>query len=181
VLDIRPATEAELGDVLSVLDEAAAWLQSIGVTEQWPASFSADAAWVERLRRGIENEQVYVAHDGGTAQGCFRLLNEDGAIWQDASRRYVYLHSLAVRRASAGRGVATAMLDFAVQVAASHGAEELRLDCWAGNERLMRYYLDAGFELRGQHHVAIDNGVWGKSDYWVAKFAKRVAPEPGQA
>jgi ribosomal protein S18 acetylase RimI-like enzyme len=173
VVEITVAQPHQLDDVLAVLDDAAAWLQAIGVSEQWPPSFSADVAWVERFTGWIAAGYVYLACDAdGAAIGCFRLMNEDTSIWQDASGRHVYLHSLAVRRTAAGGDVASAMLDFALQYAAAQGAEELRLDCWAGNQRLVKYYEDAGFEHRGLHHVDI-SGAWGKQDYYVAKFAKK--------
>ena len=36
-VEIRAASECDLASVLQVYDEAAAWLQSIGITEQWGA------------------------------------------------------------------------------------------------------------------------------------------------
>jgi len=36
-VEIRAASESDLASVLQVYDEAAAWLQSIGITEQWGA------------------------------------------------------------------------------------------------------------------------------------------------
>jgi GNAT superfamily N-acetyltransferase len=176
VTEVHVASPDELDDVLAVLDEAAAWLQSIGVTQQWPASFSGEPAWAERFQRWLAEGCVYLARDAdGIAVGTFRLMPRDVSLWQDDSGRHLYVHSLAVRRSSAGGDVAPLMLAHALEVAASRGAEELRLDCWAGNERLLRYYEDAGFESRGQHHVLLETpGVWGHQDYWVAKFARPV-------
>jgi len=177
VLEIRAATPNELGDVLGVLDDAAAWLQSIGVREQWPGSFSADPAWVERFTGWTAGGNVFLARDAsGIAIGCFRLMREDTLIWQDNTGRHVYLHSLAVRRSAAGSGVASAMLDWELEHAAGLGAEDLRLDCWAGNERLVKYYEASMFEPRGRHHVVLDEpGIFGHQDYHVARFAKRVS------
>jgi GNAT superfamily N-acetyltransferase len=103
---------------------------------------------------------------------CFRLVAEDAHIWPHDSKVCLYLHSLAVRRTVAGRSVASTMLDWAVQYATSQGSDELRLDCWAGNNRLRRYYEDAGFEARGEALVASEAGV-DHQDYYVAKFAKK--------
>ena len=161
--------------MLGVLDGAAAWLQAIGVSEQWPASFSEDPVWVERFRRWTHDGRVFLARDeGGIAVACFRLMDSDVHIWQDdGSEGNVYLHSLAVRREVAGQGITPVIFDWAVQYAVSRGAEELRLDCWAGNERLVRYYEGAGFEPRGTQHVSEgESGVWDMQEYWVAKFAR---------
>jgi ribosomal protein S18 acetylase RimI-like enzyme len=170
VLQIRVAISGELQDVLGVLDDAASWLQSIGVTEQWPPSFSADPAWVTRFERWTADGNVYIARDDdGSAVGCFRLMLSDDHIWQAQPAKALYLHSLAVTRLSAGQGIARHLLDSALEIARANGVDELRLDCWAGNERLRRYYIDAGFEFRGETEVDDDG-----SRYWVARFAKTV-------
>jgi ribosomal protein S18 acetylase RimI-like enzyme len=102
-------------------------------------------------------------------------MPSDPQIWGDGGNSHLYLHSLAVRRATAGTGVASAMLDWAYEYAASQGAEELRLDCWAGNERLVHYYATAGFEPRGEANIPGEADQLGANRaYWVAKFAKRV-------
>ena len=177
MLEIRAEALAELDDVLAVLDDAAAWLQVIGMREQWPASFSADPAWVERFRGWAGLGRVYMAKDAdGATVGCFRLEYADPHIWHDDSGRFVYLHSLAVHRRVGGSGVAPAMLDWAWRYATSIGAEELRLDCWAGNDRLVRYYETSSFEPRGKEHLVLDRpGIFGHQDYWVAKFARSCA------
>jgi GNAT superfamily N-acetyltransferase len=131
VLQIRAATPSEHDVVLGVLDDAAAWLQSIGVTEQWPPSFSSDAAWVGCFERWTAAGYVYVASDGdGPPVGCFRLMPNDDHIWPADPVKALYLHSLAVIRPSAARGVAGQLLSTALQLATNAGVDKLRLDCW---------------------------------------------------
>jgi hypothetical protein len=48
-------------DVLTVLDDAAAYLQHIGVTPQWPPSFSADPNWARLVPELIAAGQIFVA------------------------------------------------------------------------------------------------------------------------
>lgn len=154
--------------VLSILTNAGSWLHSIGITEQWPASFLDDPAWGQRFTRWVDQGKVYVAFDANRGVlGCFRLEYADEAIWPGSHGSAVYLHSLAVWRYAAGWGIAAKMLDWAARHAEQRGADELRLDCWAGNQRLLRYYLDAGFEPRGE--VDVDDG---ERRYTVARFAK---------
>src|SRR4051812_14778406 len=166
----------DLTAVLGVLDDAAAWLQSIGVTKQWPASFSGDATWLKRFERWVRDGKVYIARDDdGAAVGCFRLMLSDDHIWPLEPVKALYLHSLAVTRLSAGQGIARQLLEFALEVAGAKAVDELRLDCWAGNDRLRRYYTDAGFEFRGEARIPEDADQRGANrQYWVAKFAKKV-------
>jgi GNAT superfamily N-acetyltransferase len=176
MVTIGPATPHELDDVLAVLDDAAAWLQAIGVTGQWPASFSGEPAWVERFRDWAGDGRLFIAcDDAGAVVGCFRMMLSDRHIWGDDNGSNLYLHSLAVRRAVASAGIGAAMLTWACDYAARAGVAELRLDCWAGNDRLVRYYTDAGFESRGVALVAEgEGGMRSMPAYWVAKFAKRL-------
>ena len=61
-LTLGSATPAEVGDVLAVLDEAAAWLRTSGV-EQWPDRF--EPAWVEPA---IDRGETWLARlDGAVA------------------------------------------------------------------------------------------------------------------
>jgi RimJ/RimL family protein N-acetyltransferase len=167
-LEIRPATPAELDDVLSVLDEAAAWLNSIGVTQQWPTSFSRDASERALVETQLRLGQFHLAYLDGLAVGVFRLITKDPQAWPEPdAEEALYLHSFAVRRAVAGSDVALNMLAWARGHAAKDGRSELRLDCWAGNARLRRYYASAGFAFRGERSVAMSNGGY----FEIARFA----------
>jgi len=52
-IDIRSATPEDLPALLALLDELSAWLQWIGMTKQWPASFSDNRDWVQSYRGWI--------------------------------------------------------------------------------------------------------------------------------
>jgi GNAT superfamily N-acetyltransferase len=172
---MRQAEPGDLDAVLSVLDEAVAWLHSIGVTEQWLGPFSSEEAWVSIYRSAIESGHVFVARNDDGIVGTFRLYESgwlpfDEQIWSDVGLDgAAYLHTLAVRRSVAGAGIAAQMLDWAAKVAAARGLKELRLDCWAGNERLRRYYLEAGFQWRGDVPQTQDG-----RDFSASRFARPV-------
>ena len=64
---VERAAPEEVGEVVAVLSEAAAWLRSRGI-EQCPDPDPAD--WVESsIRRG----ETYLARDGGEAVGTITL------------------------------------------------------------------------------------------------------------
>ncbi len=168
---IHAATPDDLDDVMSILDEAGAWLHSIGITQQWPRSFSQRQGTPETFTDQLQTGIVYIARQGaGAAAGTFRLTEGDARVWPDAKAgEALYLHSLAVRRSVAGSGVAAEMLAWARARAAVLGRQELRLDCWAGNQRLRRYYVDGGFEFRGERAVEYRPG----HNFQTARFAIR--------
>jgi len=153
-VEVRQAAHEDLNAVLAVLDNAAAWLQSIGLREQWPASFSQDPAFVHLAVQLIARNQLFVASAGEDVAGCFRLDSEQRPFWPHGGEA-MFLLTLAVKREYAARGVAGAMLEWACEFARMNGKSELRLDCWAGNQRLRRYYRDAGFEWQRDAEISV--------------------------
>jgi GNAT superfamily N-acetyltransferase len=161
-VDIRPASIEDLPAVFSVLEEA--WLQLIGMTRQWPTAFSGEEFWAPTIEALTGDGQMYLATVDVDSVGAFHLRDEPelyeipNQVWplelRDRPCRYLYL--LAVRRGVARQGVSTAMLDWAFEDARRNG-RVLRLDCWAGNDKLRRFYSGAGFEYLGD--VEINDGA----------------------
>jgi GNAT superfamily N-acetyltransferase len=177
-IEVRLARPQGLKDVLGVLDEAAAWLQTIGL-QQWPESYSRDPALVRLAHDLIDKQEMFIACDGDAAVGCFRLSFEENAYWPGGGTA-CYLFSLAVRRSYAGQGVGQLMLDSAAHFGADRGCAELRLDCFAGNQKLRDYYANAGFEWRGdievvsaENSVAVPQQNRGRP-YYLSLFARRL-------
>ena len=174
-LEIVPAVEADLPDVFSILDEASAFLQKIGVTEQWPTEFSTNPTWVKLLQQLVGSGTIFICREDQKPLGTFNLrespnLGEIGdPSWDGINDSGLYLYLLAVRRSVAGQGVAKAMLEWAYALA-TQSTCHLRLDCWAGNSRLKQYYLEAGFEALGD--VVIKSSLDGRR-YGVSRFQRR--------
>ncbi len=136
----RVARPDQAADVLSVLDEAAAWLQTRGIA-QWPARF--EPAWVEdAIRRG----ETWLVEADGLVEATVTLDWSD-PVWADTEGSAGYVHRMAVRRQGAGLG--RVILDWAAEVARHRGCGALRLDCVTSNGRLRAYYEAAGFGWRG--------------------------------
>jgi hypothetical protein len=139
------AAPGQAGDVLAVLDEAAAWLEGRGIG-QWPSRF--EASWVEgALQRG----ETWLAMVGGTVSGTVTLDVSD-PVWDGVPGAALYVHRMAVRRPAAGLGAV--ILGWAAGAARQQGREALRLDCVASNGRLRAYYEAAGFVHCGDVTVA---------------------------
>jgi ribosomal protein S18 acetylase RimI-like enzyme len=143
---VEKASRGELGDVVAVLSEAAAWLNARGI-EQWPDPYPAD--WVEpSIRRG----ETYLAHEGDDVVGTITLRWEDPVFWGEQPPVAGYVHGVAVRREFAGQG--PRLLEWADGQVAAAGRELLRLDCRTDNEKLRGYYEGHGFAYRGDTTVA---------------------------
>ncbi len=143
--------KAELDDVatvLSVLTEAASWLEKKGIP-----LWRHDELKRELAERDVERGQFYLAKVGGEVAGCVRFQNEDLEFWDDVPHRdSAFIHRVAVRRKFAGGEVSKAIIDWAKEKAEREGKTFLRLDC-AKREKLCRLYENYGFEFHSEKEV----------------------------
>jgi GNAT superfamily N-acetyltransferase len=141
--------QTEPGDFdryIELLEEVAEWLAMRQIRQWSPGIFRTNA---EYYAESIKMQEVYLAFLEGALAGTLRLLPEDPIVWpevEDGEALYVY--NLAVRRIHAGKRLGTRMLDWAAVQTLSAGRAFLRLDCFAHNDFLCRYYLGEGFEDR---------------------------------
>ncbi len=140
-LEMSQAGPADLSVVVQLLEEASAWLHSRGI-DQWPTRFSAD--WI---RPPLERGETWLAAIEGDVIGTLTLTAHDPA-WPDDRTAATYVHRLVVRRSFAGVG--HDLLTWASTEAHRRGHSALRLDCASTNLRLRRYYIEAGFRVRGE-------------------------------
>jgi ribosomal protein S18 acetylase RimI-like enzyme len=170
---ITVARADDVEELLRLLDGIAAWLQSIGMRYQWPASFTANEAWVKSYRGWVDAGMVFLTRRAGEIVGTFRLTETDAWAWPEGDDEGVfYLHTLGVRRDASKSGLGGEMLRWAGDEARRRGKRQLRLDCDTENGRLKRYYRDAGFEERGEQEIRSVPGLYVSRGYVVMRFAK---------
>jgi hypothetical protein len=86
--------------------------------------------------------------------GTACLTAGDPQYWPEAiDGEAMYVHRLAVRRASAGGLISAALLRWCGAQARVLGCHYLRLDCDAGRPRLRRVYENFGFEFHSERLV----------------------------
>jgi GNAT superfamily N-acetyltransferase len=150
IVEVGPASHADIDAALEILNEAARWLASRGIN-QWPAGgFPYDT-----IARDVSGGELYIAKRLDLAVGTFTLQRTDEVFWPGACDDAGYVHRIAVRRAA--RGLGAALLKFAETFAAGAGRKFLRLDCFPGNLALRSYYERAGFVARDD--LEIDPGA----------------------
>ncbi len=165
-LTIRRAAPADLDAVVAILEETAGWLRAKGI-DQWPAWLPLKPV-IEAIERG----ECYLARLDGRPAGTLILRLSlqwpDTALWGEVPDDAGYVHSLAVRRAYAGKGLGRRLLDWAGGVVSASGKPYLRLDCMAENPTLNDYYRRAGFSYRGER----------RGDGWAASLYERPVQTP---
>jgi GNAT superfamily N-acetyltransferase len=152
---VRLAKPPDAGVIDDLLQEASRWVDALG-TVMWEAGELAPG----RVAAEVAAGQFFVAECDGRIVGAVRFQTEDRLFWPDLGQEdSAFVHRLVVARSHAGRGVSTALLDWAAGQTRSIGRRYLRLDCDSHRLKLRALYERFGFILHsfrqvGPYHVA---------------------------
>lgn len=144
---MRLASDGDVETVAALYENVADWLLGQGLS-QWPAH--ADR---RSIHRRIQRGETYLALLEHVPVGAVTLQDEDEWVWGHTGEAAWYIHGIAVRRDVSGRRLGRYLLRWAEVQARVAGMHFVRLDCWAENQRLRRYYQQAGFCERGTVEV----------------------------
>jgi len=159
---IRQATPADADAIVETLVEAARWVEELDGTIMWVEGELEE----ERVRAEAGTGMFVVAEIDGRAAGAMRFQLEDRLFWPDLDDTdSAFVHRLAVRRAFAGQGISTALLEWAVDRARTLGKGYLRLDCDAERSRLRAFYERFGFRLHSYRQVG---------SYYVSRYELQI-------
>jgi|tagenome__1003787_1003787.scaffolds.fasta_scaffold20832577_1 GNAT superfamily N-acetyltransferase len=172
-LIVERATSPDAAALEALLDAAAEWHQERGLRHWTPGTFT------DEIADTIAHGTLHAGWLNGTLVGCFMLdegsprlvqwLTEHGR----EPRSGLIIGRLAVAREAVGQGLGAELLNEAHALADRQGVAFVWLDCPAENERLRRYYQEAGFSYLGDDHIPGPNGeAWVSS---VFEFAIRNA------
>ena len=139
---IRRAGAMEADAIVEILREAALWSARFG-EPTWPVE---EFTVAEQRELAVAAEQI-AGLEGTRIAACMRLQCRDKIYWpDDVEGDALYLHKLAVRRASAGLGWTGRLIDWAVDEGRRSRARFLRLDTLPGT-KLVGLYERHGFVL----------------------------------
>lgn len=152
LLTFKRAEKSDLSIVLSILDDAAAWLTGSGI-EQWPDKFSGADDWrTARIEEYVSAGHTFIVWHGVEPVGTFTLGGPDPDYadgWPEGPGNAVYIFRMAVRRRWSGQDIGSRVLNWASAYTKRDDKHWLRLDCSRDNRALQQYY-----ELRGFQRVA---------------------------
>ena len=161
-ISIRQAAPEDVAAVDSMIREAAAWVDALGVV-MW----EGDELDADRIRAEVTAGMFYLAVLDGAVAGVIRFQLDDPLFWPDRPEgEAAFVHRLVVSRAFKGRGVARALLEWARGHARTHGRGLLRLDCDANRPKLRALYELCGFRLHSYRQVG---------PYYVARYEMETA------
>lgn len=142
-ISVRQADLDDLLTVSSILSEAALWLKQQNI-----ALWGEKETSPESICQDVELGLFYIAFYEEATAGVVKLQTEDLVFWSDIPQESsAFIHRLAVRRSFAGRGISTALMQWAVEQSRDLGKQFLRLDCAADRLRLRMVYENFGFSI----------------------------------
>jgi GNAT superfamily N-acetyltransferase len=138
-------------EAIDILREASLWTARFG-RPIWPL----DSFTVEEHRALASAHEQIGGFEDSKMVACMRLQTRDEIFWpDDPSGEALYLHKLAVRRASSGKGWTARMVEWALDECRRQNARALRLDTVA-NSKLPVFYESLGFRLVDGPPIVID-------------------------
>jgi GNAT superfamily N-acetyltransferase len=154
-MQIRQGTIADFDAILTLMDEAVAWLAGQGRTGQWGSEpFSSLTRSVEYMRREVEENDLWIAEIDGEPVGAMLLGEAPTRYVEPVAERELFLHLLVTSRRCIGQGIGRALIERARAVARERGIELIRVDCYGGDDRkLVAAYERLGF--RPTHVVMV--------------------------
>ena len=140
--------------IVRLIDAAAQWLRLTKDTDQWARPWRSEEDRSNRILRDLTAGKTWLLRDDGVAVGTITADPQDYPvpIWPAERHREpaVYARRLVVSRDYGGRGLGSALLDWAGLTARrGYGAQWIRVDVWSTNQKLHAYYERQGFTSCG--------------------------------
>lgn len=155
-LHFRKAEASELPLALSLLKEAALWLQG-KETEQWSFWLNPPPEKIAWIKEGFDAEEFSFVYAGKDLVGMFRLMYFDKKYWGQRPDRFdkaAYIHSLCIRTKYKGQQIGSKILRKVEERLRSEEVPKFRLDCMKANTGLCQYYENEGFKKVGEVEMA---------------------------
>jgi GNAT superfamily N-acetyltransferase len=147
---IELASHVDLSAIREVYEHARTTQREQG-SVVWPEFH--DAAIIGE----IETQRLFRVVDADVIVGLFSVAYEDAAIWGEHERgAHLYLHRIARAAHFRGHGLMNAILDWAINQCTTLERAGLRVDTWAGNDRLIAFYQRLGFHFIGNRQIGAD-------------------------
>lgn len=158
-MNVALGTTADAPRLLALFDDAVAWMVARGDTRQWGGEpFSKLPARVEQVQGWAAGGGLWFARDGERDAGAIVLGRHHEHI-PAPERPELYVQVLLTAAEWRGRGVGALLVGHALTVARERGAQQLRVDCWAGDPELAAQYERLGFTRTGSFTVGEWPGV----------------------
>ena len=158
-MEIRRSTQQDTEALLLLFDEARGTIAKLGIN-QWQNGYPSR----EVVCQDIDLGRAYSVMDGDNLIGTFVLVDDgeptydiiyEGS-WHNETDCYLAIHRVAVAVRTRGKGISTAIIQYAADYAKKLGRTSLRIDTHQGNIVMRRMLEKHGFSYCGV--IYLENG-----------------------
>lgn len=172
---VSPARAEDVDAAAELYGESIDWLLGRGI-RQWRRAVYPTP---ETARNAFAEGSLYVCRAREALAGTVILNRSEpegyaGVAWRFPGPALV-VHTLAARPAFCGRGAGSAMMRFALELAAQTGCACIRLDAYPGNPDPLELYRKLGFTQAGA--VSFPQKEPGCGRYLCFERAVSAAPQ----
>jgi catechol 2,3-dioxygenase-like lactoylglutathione lyase family enzyme/GNAT superfamily N-acetyltransferase len=143
----RTGSVRDVPALMTLFDDAVAWLVSIGRAAQWGSEpWSADRKKVDFIADLVIRGELTFAEVDGEIAGALIVNSVPMPYSPPVDEPEIYIHVLITSPKVRGKGIGSTLLDRARDIARERRVSLMRVDCWAGGDRrLVAYYVGQGF------------------------------------
>ncbi|MCZ4245146.1 GNAT family N-acetyltransferase [Pedobacter punctiformis] len=105
-----------------------------------------------------ENRQYKILVDGQVA-AIFAVTFDDELIWKERDQDSIYIHRIVTHPDFRGYSFVKQIVEWAKKYAAENDLQYIRMDTWADNEKLLKYYTGCGFDFAGTVSLTKTEGL----------------------
>ena len=148
MITIATATTRD-ADVISALSSEAQSLHAEALPQEFKPTPNATQP-VDRILEILAepDNRIFLAYDAEAPVGylyCQIIRREES--WATYERNQVYVHQMAVHSRHREKGVGTALVNAATELASEFGIRRLGLDVYAFNSKAISFYQNRGFQV----------------------------------
>ena len=148
------ANESNAYEIYYILSKAKEKLNKKGI-EQWKEGWD-----INDIKKKCKLGLFYVFYDKGNIIGCYSIEKNANIEWiENKEKEYTYLSLLCLHPDYQGKSLGKVLL----QSAFENSNKIIYLDCWAGNNKLKKFYESNGFKYIKDTK---------ENDYFISIFKK---------
>ncbi len=160
-MEIRKSTPRDATALMELFDEARGTIALLGI-DQWQNGYPS----AEIVAEDLALNRSYTVTADGALCGTFVLMDNGEPLYDtiydghwatgDNNRDYVAMHRVAVSVRMRGKGISTAIVEYAADHARALGRASLRIDTHEGNAVMRKMLEKHGFVYCGV--ILLENG-----------------------
>lgn len=163
---LRRATKADLPAILTIINEAKAYLKEQGIN-QWQAGYPTN----QDIEKDIEQQISYVLMVDGQIAGTAALWPDNDVNYDDIKEgswrgnpddKYMSIHRIAISSKFRGQHLSEKMMQGLFTISTILGYDEIRIDTHPLNKGMQKVITNNGFEYRGIIDFIDENEVDNK-------------------